>query len=63
MSSFGPCGDEVGHHRDALGVIEDEHLDAVLGQPLVTAEERRGLPDDDARDAELPHEPRAVPAR
>src|SRR5690242_14156046 len=46
------CGvllDEVGHHPDALGIVEQHDLHAVRGQPVVAAVEGGGLADDHAR--------------
>ena len=50
MSSFhsvGVGGDEVGHHRDALGVVEHDHLDAARAQVVLAAVERAVLADHD----------------
>ncbi len=49
----GVRGLERSHHLEALGVVEDDDLDPVFGQPVVAAVERRGFTDDDAGDAEL----------
>ena len=45
-----------------VGVVEDDDLDAVLGEPVVPAVEGPGLADDEPGDAELTHQPAAEPA-
>src|SRR4051812_4444230 len=58
----GVLRDEVAHQCRALGVVEDDHLDAVLGEPVVSAVEGDRLADHHPRDTELPDQPAAVPA-
>ena len=54
-------GDELLHQPNAVGVVEHQHLAAVLGRPVVAAGEGAGLADEHSRDAELAHQPAAVP--
>ena len=50
-------------HLDALLVVEHDHLDAVLGEPVVAADEVARLADHHPADPELADQPAAVPAR
>jgi len=63
VPQVGVGGDEVSHQVLAGGVVEHGDLDAGGGEPVVLAGERAGLADDEARDAELPDQAAAVPAR
>src|SRR2546427_11613349 len=62
VPDFGMGRDVLREHVDALARIEVEHLDAVLSQPVEAAREVDRLADDHRPDAELAHEPAAVPA-
>jgi hypothetical protein len=63
VPEFRVCGDELGHHVEALSIVENRYRDAVLGKPVVTAAERARLADDDRPDVELAHQTTAIPAR
>src|SRR5437773_7895936 len=54
---------EVSEHPDALLRVQVDDLDAALGEPPLAALEVHRLAEHDLRDAELPHEAAAVPAR
>src|SRR5215472_11751420 len=56
-------GDEAFQQFTAVAVVEIDHLDAILAQPLDPAGERPALAHDDRADSELPDQPAAVPAR
>src|SRR5215470_5790096 len=63
VPQIGTRPDELGHEPYAFGVVEHRDQHAVLGQPTMPPDEGAILTDDHIRDAELPHEPAAVPAR
>src|SRR5438067_11488448 len=55
-------GDETGEEVAAGSRVEVDHFDAILAQPVDPALEGAALADDDAAEAELADQPRAVPA-
>src|ERR1700728_1219932 len=55
--------DEAPQQLDALGIGQVDHLDTVVGQPIVPTREVLRLAHDHGADAELTDQPAAVPAR
>ena len=63
VPQVGVLGDESAQQLDALGVVQHHDLDAQLSQPLVAAGEVGRFADHHGPDAELTHQPAAIPAR
>ena len=62
MPHRGIRGDVVREQIDALLRMKIDHFDAILSQPIDATAEIHGLADDQHADAELPHQPAAIPA-
>src|SRR5229473_6405846 len=63
VPDFGMLGDEGLEQLAALGVVEVDDVDAVLAQPVEAAGKGAALAHDHRADAELAHQPAAIPAR
>ena len=56
-------GDVAFEQFAAFAIVEVDDFDAVFAQPIQTAGKGAALADDQCSDAELPHQPAAIPAR